>query len=177
MKRVKTMPALSYRPVKKLFPLLLTLMFFCCNINTYAQNEPNCNIGKSLTQMKKDFPELRFTKTDTKGDQYMDGYPQDGIGVFFYMKDDIVIEECMIVQSNDGFPRMWYDKMVDSFVSNYPPGFGTSGYNANHWCYSTFSVHLIYVSENNINTAMIIYEAGGWKTGVTGAKFFEKYKQ
>lgn len=110
MKRVKTMLALSYRPVKKLFPLLLTLMFFCCNINTYAQNEPNCNIGKSLTQMKKDFPELRFTKTDTKGDQYMDGYPQDGIGVFFYMKDDIVIEECMIVQSNDGFPRMWYDK-------------------------------------------------------------------
>lgn len=85
MKRVETMLALSYRPVKKLFPLLLTLMFFCCNINTYAQNEPNCNIGKSLTQMKKDFPELRFTKTDTKGDQYMDGYPQDGIGVFFYM--------------------------------------------------------------------------------------------
>ena len=82
----------------------------------------------------------------------------------------------MIVQSNDGFPRMWFDKMVDNFVTNYPPGFGTSGYNAKHWCYSTFTVHLIFVSVDNINTAMIVYEAGGWKTGVTGADFFNKYK-
>lgn len=143
----------------------------------YAQtNEPGNNIGRTLSQMKQLFPELRYTKTDSKGTQYEDGYPQDGIATFFYFKDNKVIEECMIVQSNDGFPRMWFDKMVDSFITNYPPGFGTSGYNAKHWCYSTFSVHLIFISEDDINTAMIVYEAGGWKTGITGADFFKKYK-
>lgn len=150
-----------------------TLILICAHAQT---NEPGNNIGRTLSQMKQLFPELRYTKTDSKGTQYEDGYPQDGIATFFYFKDNKVIEECMIVQSNDGVPRMWFDKMVDSFVTNYPPGFGTSGYNAKHWCYSTFSVHLIFVSENNINTAMIVYEAGGWKTGITGVDFFKKYK-
>ena len=158
--------------MKRLITTVFATLILAC---AYAQtNEPGNNIGRTLSQMKQLFPELRYTKTDSKGTQYEDGYPQDGIATFFYFKDNKVIEECMIVQSNDGFPRMWFDKMVDSFVTNYPPGFGTSGYNAKHWCYST--VHLIFVSENNINTAMIVYEAGGWKTGITGADFIKKYK-
>ena len=160
--------------MKRLITTVFATLILAC---AYAQtNEPGNNIERTLSQMKQLFPELRYTKTDSKGTQYEDGYPQDGIATFFYFKDNKVIEECMIVQSNDGFPRMWFDKMVDSFVTNYPPGFGTSGYNAKHWCYSTFSVHLIFVSENNINTAMIVYEAGGWKTGITGADFIKKYK-
>ena len=160
--------------MKRLITTVFTTLILVC---VYAQtNEPENNIGRTLSQMKQLFPELRYTKTDSKGTQYEDGYPQDGIATFFYFKDNKVIEECMIVQSNDGFPRMWFDKMVDSFVTNYPPGFGTSGYNAKHWCYSTFSVHLIFVSEDNTNTAMIVYKAGGWKTGITGADFFKKYK-
>lgn len=160
--------------MKRLITTVFATLILACS---YAQtNEPGNNIGRTLSQMKQLFPELRYIKTDSKGMQYEDGYPQDGIATFFYFKDNKVIEECMIVQSNDGFPRMWFDKMVDSFVTNYPPGFGTSGYNAKHWCYSTFSVHLIFVSENNINTAMIVYEAGGWKTGITGADFIKKYK-
>lgn len=160
--------------MKRLITTVFATLILAC---AYAQtNEPGNNIGRRLSQMKQLFPELRYTKTDSKGTQYEDGYPQDGIATFFYFKDNKVIEECMIVQSNDGFPRMWFDKMVDSFVTNYPPGFGTSGYNAKHWCYSTFSVHLIFISENNINTAMIVYEAGGWKTGITGADFIKKYK-
>lgn len=137
--------------------------------------EPANNIGKSLFVMKQQFPELRYIKTDAKGSQYEDGYPQDGIALFFYFNDDIVVEECMIVQSGDGFPRMWFDQMADTFITNYPASFGVSGYNAKHWCYSTFQVHLIFVSENGLNTALIIYEAGGSYTGVTGKEFFEKY--
>ena len=158
--------------------LIITVFATLILAYAYAQtNEPRNNIGRTLSQMKQLFPELRYTKTDSKGIQYEDGHPQDGIATFFYFKDNKVVEECMIVQSNDEFPRMWFDKMVDSFVTNYPPGFGTSGYNAKHWCYSTFSVHLIFVSEDNINTAMIVYEAGGWETGITGAEFFKKYKK
>lgn len=126
--------------------------------------------------MKQLFPELRHTKTDSKGMQYMDGYPQDGIATFFYFKENVVIEECLAIQSKDGFPRLWFDKTAESFATNYPPSFGISGHDAKHWCYSDFSVHLLFMSEDGVNTAMIVYEAGGWKTGITGADFFQKYK-
>lgn len=160
--------------MKRLISVVFATLILTC---VYAQtNEPGNNIGKTLSQMKQLFPELRYTKTDSKGTQYEDGYPQDGIAIFFYFKDNKVIEECMTVQSNDGFPRIWFNKMVDSFVTNYPPGFGTSSYNAYHWCYSTFQVHLIYVSEKSMNTALIVYEAGGYNTGIKGKDFFEKYK-
>ena len=156
---------------------LITAIFAILIISSaYAQtNEPGNNIGRTLSQMKQLFPELRYTKTDSKGTQYEDGYPQDGIATLFYFKNDRVVEECMIVQSNDGFPKVWFEQMVSSFITNYPPGFGTNSPIAYHWCYSTFQVHLIYVSERGINTALLVYETGGLNTGVTGKDFFEKY--
>lgn len=81
----------------------------------------------------------------------------------------------MIVQATDGFPRMWFDQMVDTFITNHPPGFGVSNYNSKHWCYSIFQVHLIYSSENGMNTALIVYEDGGYNTGITGSEFSRKY--
>lgn len=157
--------------------LILIILAALSLVRAYAQtNEPGNNIGKSLSQMKQLFPALRYVKTDSKGTQYEDGYPQDGIAIFFYFKENHVVEECMIVQSNDRFPRMWFDTMVDTFVTNSQPGFGTSSYNATHWCFSTFQVHLIYFSENGTNTALIVYEAGGYNTGITRKDFFEKYK-
>lgn len=161
---------------KKLLTVFLCVMLSVCAM-AQSQAEPGNNIGKSLALMKQQFPELRYIKTDEKGDQYEDGYPQDGIAVFFYFKNNQVVEECMITQSNDGFPRMWFDSMADGIVSKYSPGFGTSGYNAKHWCFSTFQIHLIYVSEDGTNTAMIIYEKGGYNTGITGEAFFKKYKK
>lgn len=160
--------------MKRLITTIYATIILAC---VYAQtNEPGNNIGNSLTYMKQKFPELRYIKTDIKGEQYEDGYPQDGIATFFYFKDNKVIEECMIVQSDDGFPKMWYDKMVDTFITNYSYGFGTSSRYAKHWCFSTFQVHLIYVSEKGTNTALIVYEKGGYNTGVTGKEFYEKYK-
>ena len=156
---------------KLLFFFFFLMLPFVANAQS---NEPACNIGKSLSVMKQLFPELRYVKSDAKGDEYEDGYPEDGTAIFFYFKDGKVIEECMIVQSNDGFARSWYNSMVDAMLK-YPYGFGTSSYNAKHWVYSIFTLHLIYVSENGTNTAMIIYEKGGYNTGVTGADFFKKY--
>ena len=157
--------------------IIFLLCFICLTIICYAQgHEPGNNLGKSLSLMKQQFPELRFLKSDEKGDEYQDGYTEDGIGIFFYFKNNVVIEECMIVQSKDGFPRMWFDQMVDSFLQ-YPYGFGISNYNAKHWVYSTFILHLIFVSEKGTNTAMVVYEKGGYNTGVTGAEFFKKYKR
>ena len=86
-----------------------------------------------------------------------------------FTKSDRIIEVCNIKKISI------LDKMVDEFISNYPPGFGVSNYNSKHWCYSTFQVHLIYVSENRKNTALIVYEKGGYETGITGKDFFEMY--
>lgn len=156
--------------------IAITLLVVFLPSMVFAQ-DPGTNIGTSLSVMRQKFPELRYVKTDEKGMMYEDGYPQDGIATFFYFRNDKVVEECMIVQSNDGFPRMWYDKMVDSFISNYSSVCAVNGYNVHRFCYSSFKVHLIYVSENGSNTAMIIYEEGGcgYFSGMTPKEFFEKY--
>lgn len=126
-------------------------------ISTYAQ-EPGCNIGSSLYSMKQKFPELRYIKTDTKGDEYEDGYPQDGIATFFYFMDNYVIEECMICQSNDGFPLECYNSMVTAFNRNYHNAIGKDTQYFKQYVFSFFNVNLIYVSEYGKNTAMIVYE-------------------
>ena len=78
--------------MKRLITTVFATLILAC---AYAQtNEPGNNIGRTLSQMKQLFPELRYTKTDSKGTQYEDGYPQDGIATFFYFKDNKVIEEC-----------------------------------------------------------------------------------
>lgn len=144
-------------------------------LSLYAQlRDPATNIGKSLTQMKSLFPELRYIKTDGKGEEYEDGYPKDGIATFFYFKSNKVVEECMIVQSDDGFAYDWYKQMVSAF-NEYPWGFGTDSPYVHRHVYSTFTLHLIYTSEYGKHTAFIVYENGGYNTGVTGADFFKKY--
>lgn len=157
---------------------LLTLMSFLSFAYIIAQTnneEPGNNIGLSLEVMMRDFPELRYIETDEKGDLYEDGYPQDGIAVFFYFQRNHVVEEFMIVQSNDGFPRMWFDSMAKALTSKYSEGFGISSYNEKHLCYSTFQVHLVYYSEESKNTALLIYKKGGYRNGVTAKTFHDEY--
>ncbi len=125
--------------------------------NSY-QREPETNIGKSLSIMKRDFPELRYIKTDAKGEEYEDGYPEEGIATFFYFKNGYVIEECMICQSTDDFPLMWYNSMVEAFNKNYRSSLATNTRNHKQYVFSRFKVNLIYVSENGNNTALIQYE-------------------
>ncbi len=136
--------------------ILLFLLVELC-VNCFSQ-EPGCNIGKSLVTMKQEFPDLRYVKTDSKGDEYEDGYPQDGIAFFFYFKNGYVIEECMICQSNDGFPYMWYGSLVKSFTKKYNYALVANEMNYKKFMFSYFYVNIIYVSENGKNTALVVYE-------------------
>lgn len=158
--------------------IIFSLLFIFSVMSIWAQ-DPGSNIGKSFYVMKQDFPGLRYVKTTEKGMLYIDGEPQDGISMFFTFYDNKVVEECMIVQADNGFARLWFDKMVDSFISNTSPVCGVHGYNAHHFCYSAFKVHLIYVSEKGTNTAMIVYEEGGcgYFSGMTPKEFSEMYNQ
>lgn len=139
--------------MKRSFFLLLA--FLTC-LTLFAQ-EPGNNLGKSLSLMKKEFPELRYIKTDQKGEQYEDGFPQDGISMFFYFNNNVVIEECMICQSNDGFSLDWFRSLCKEFNKNWPSNLRTNTLTHKEFEFSYFLVDIIFVSENGQNTALIVY--------------------
>lgn len=138
--------------------LIFSFALFYLSSNAQYSNEPRNNLGKSLSRMIIDFPELRFIKTDSKGDEYEDGFPEDGLATFFYFKDGFVIEECMICQSNDGFPLDWYNSLVNTFNKNYGLHLVTNTRYHKKYSFSTFYINLIYVSESGSKTALIQYE-------------------
>lgn len=141
---------------KKTFVAIITFLFLELSFCEICAQEPGNNLGESLSTMKKEFPELRYIKTDIKGDEYEDGYPQDGIAVFFYFRNNVVVEECMITQATDGFPNMWFNAQVKAFEKS---SYTKRDHEAGHYTftYSTFKVELIYVEENGQNTALIVY--------------------
>ena len=118
--------------------ILIVFILAICDITAYAQDKPGNNLGKSLSIMRQEFPELRYIRTDEKGDFYEDGYPEDGIAMFFYFRNSLVIEECMICESTDGFPKMWYDKMWESFASKYPYAVTQNTYNSKTFDFRNF---------------------------------------
>lgn len=141
---------------KKTFCIIIaSFLLELCFCKIYAQ-EPGNNLGKTLSVMKREFPELRYIKTDDKGDEYEDGYPQDGIAVFFYFRNNVVVEECMIAQATDGFPNMWFSAQVKAFEKS---RYSRCDHEAGHYTYtySNFKVELIYVEENGRNTALLVY--------------------
>lgn len=147
-------------------------------VSSVASDDPGNNIGKSLDQMKREFPELRYLHKDERGrDAYEDGYPQYGIAYFFYFEEGYVVEEGMVCQQAGGFPRMWYESMVDAFQKgDAEPVYVYKSKNSIHMCYATISIHLIYVSEGGMNTALIVYSKGGSQTGVTRDEFMQQFE-
>ncbi|MCF0220285.1 MAG: hypothetical protein HUK14_10935 [Muribaculaceae bacterium] len=136
----------------------IIIWLLICSIAVFAQERPGTNLGKSLTVMKREFPQLRYLRTDQKGDFYEDGYPEDGIALFFYSQNDIVIEECMICESEDGFPIMWYESMWKSFSSKYPNALTKNTEHFKVFNFGDFKINIISYSENGKNTALIVYE-------------------
>lgn len=156
--------------------ILLTILicFTCFSVNAQI-DEPKNNLGKSLYQMKQDFPDLRYIGTDSNGAKYSDGYPQDGIGFYFYLKNDIVVEEFMLVQSEDGFAHILYEETAKSFQkTSYK--YAINETHSKHWLYSNFTLHLIFIIEDGINTTLLIYKNGGYNTGVARDDFFNMYE-
>ena len=145
--------------------IFVFLILFSASIS-FAK-EPATNVGSTLSEMKSIFPELRYIGSDEKGDKYEDGYPENGVALFFYFKNDILIEECMIVQSYDGFAYDVYNSWVQEIYIKYPGAQGRAGLNFKHVMYTHFRMHIIYESENGVNTALLIYEKGGSRDGMT----------
>ena len=138
--------------------LLITLLFVLVIPNTLAA-EPGTNVGTSLYSLRQVFPNLKFIKSDYLGDHYHDGEdPSEGVNCMFIVKNDKVVEECMMVQDTNGFPLQWWRSVCDKF------------YNDRQWrdvdpkpghykfYYSYFTIDLIYIEEGRLNTAMVVYK-------------------
>ena len=155
-----------------------TLLLFVCiaTISNAKGKEPRNNLGKTISELRQVFPNASYVRTETKGDFYTDGEdPSEGLSCFFYLKNNRVIEECMIIQSNDGFPKMVYDQWINTF-SKYM-SVAAFGDGVNHMCFSTFSMHIMFFAEYGKNTALLVYQAGGVNNGITYNDFMKKWSK
>lgn len=128
-------------------------------INIINAAEPGTNVGNSLTSLRSSFPNLTFIKSDYQGDHYHDGEdPTEGVNCMFIVKNNKVIEECMMVQDTNGFPLQWWRTVCDKFYKDRQwkdvdpkPGYYK-------FYYSYFSIDLIYIEDSGTNTAMVVYK-------------------
>lgn len=131
---------------------------FCASNVTAQNDEPKNNLRITLSQLKLRFPNLTYCKTDERGDLYSDGQPKDDAAViYFHIKRNKVTEEAMIIQTNDGFPKDWYDKTVNAFLMKGGYIFSDVNENDVKLTYSYFDIYLIYKSERGDNTALLVY--------------------
>lgn len=113
--------------------------------DTTWDHEPKNNLRKSFDELEREFSELRFIRKTEYGDMYQDGFTEDGISAFFYIRNDRVVRECMQVASNDGFPKLWFDSMKDSYMENGNLGItATIGANLLKMRFSSFTIILSY---------------------------------
>lgn len=118
--------------------------------------EPGNNLGKSITQLKTEFPDLQYSKSEIKGDLYIDN-SDEGFPTFFWFKNGLAIEECLMIQDTTDFPLMWWRQMCDKFYNE--TSYKRVDPKTGHYkfYYSNFIVDLIYIEENGNKTAMIVY--------------------
>lgn len=140
--------------MKKLIAIFILLISICA---AYAQDNPGNNLGKSLYTMKQEFPELRYLGTDSYGDRYQDGYTEEGISFYFLLRNNAVVEECIICDSNDGFSQMWFSEMWKSFASKWPYSVKVDKPFSKMFDFSIFKILMTFSSENGINRATILY--------------------
>ena len=141
--------------MKKIISLIAACLV--CLTMSAQVDEPENNIGSSLSAMQQKYPELRFVKSDEKGDQYMDGYKKDNMATFFYIKDNQCIEETVICESTTDAPYAWYKSKVALFDQKYYSA-GRNIVYGREYSFSHFRVKLICVTSEGTQTAMLIYE-------------------
>lgn len=137
--------------------VLTFFILIVITISVYAQDKPETNLGKSLYTMKQEFPELRYLGSDENGDQYQDGYTEDGISLFFRIRNNSVEEECMICDSDDGFSKMWFDELWKSFSSKNPFAVKVNKPNSKMFDFGTFKILMKFSQDCGTNRALILY--------------------
>ena len=128
----------------------------CCLFITITAHaaEPQNNLGHSFNYMMSEWQDLRFINNNNGREVW--GVTEEGNSFIFTFENGVVVEECMMIESNDGFAREWYNAMLQSFQkTSYRSLTRTSDGYTFH--YSYFDIKVMYFSDYTGNTAMLLY--------------------
>ena len=128
----------------------------CCLFITITAHaaEPQNNLGRSFNYMMSEWQDLRFINNNNGREVW--GVTEEGNSFIFTFENGVVVEECMMIESNDGFAREWYNAMLQSFQkTSYRSLTRTSDGYTFH--YSYFDIKVMYFSDYTGNTAMLLY--------------------
>ena len=89
---------------------IATIFFFICIMsqNIYSQIPPN-NLGKTKSELKQKFRDLRFTEARNGLEEY------ESDGVYFTFKNGEVVAECMGVDDGRKVGYEWFLAMNKAF--------------------------------------------------------------
>jgi len=124
----------------------------------FGQKEPGNNLGISLNELTKRFPDLVVW-----------GYPSDGLqnykspqaNALFGYKNGKVVSEFILIEGNNGFERELYYKIVESFMSagahkSYLPANDGRGVIL---FYSYFKVYISYTPGSDVSLHYQLYSS------------------
>ena len=85
------------KTIKHFFAVLCCLFI---TITAYAA-EPQNNLGRSFNYMMSEWQDLRFINNNNGREVW--GVTEEGNSFIFTFENGVVVEECMMIESNDGF--------------------------------------------------------------------------
>lgn len=94
--------------MKKMFKILFLVLLLLIPMVSNEQ-EPKNNLGKSLGQLRQNFPNLRYVETRDGLTEYTSD------GVTFTFKNNKVVAESMGVDEGRSFGYEWFNAMMKSF--------------------------------------------------------------
>lgn len=135
--------------------LVSTVLLFFSFLSVCAQkNEPMCNIGKSLGQMRTEGYNLGYRGTTQNGNEkYIDiNNSGDGFLYEFVANNGRIIEESMVILDvPNEFARKFHDSLRSKMESGYSWAIVSKNNNLILFNFSYFTVELTIETDNSKN--------------------------
>lgn len=132
----------------------IVLLFFGFLSVCAQKNEPMCNIGKSLGQMRTEGYNLGYRGTTQNGNEkYIDiSNSSDGILYEYIANNGRIIEESMVILDvPNEFARKFHDSLRSKMESGYSWAIASKNYNSIRFNFSYFTVELSLETDNSKN--------------------------
>lgn len=143
--------------MNRVFKILFLSFSLFAPIILNAQ-EPKNNLGKTISQLRQTFPNLRYVETRNGMAEYISN------GITFTFKNNKVVAESMDVDEGRGFGHDWFNAMLESFEkTSYKRATQLSEDNATMtrtFYYSNFWITLLYWKNDGYTT--ITYQSSDY---------------
>ncbi len=128
------------------------------SINSY-EPKPKNNLRIPLSELKKAFPDLKYNGPAGEYQVYIDGDVSEGVFSKFFLKNNRVLKEQLIVRSTNGFARDWFNSTSSSFTEKGGWVSYNMGVNENIYRYGNFKLVITYRSLSSYYETIVDYEA------------------